>query len=120
MQASAPAIWLYYLAAQPGAQHKRMNPVDPNVAGSGAHLPRRRRELSPDDYVNGVLAGDRGVLARAITLIESASPLHQAQAQEVLQRVLPHTGRSQRIGITGVPGVGKSTFIERFGCFVIE
>src|SRR5581483_10645322 len=49
---------------------------------------------------------------------ESTSALHEAQAQEVLQRLLPHTGRSQRIGITGVPGVGKSTFIERFGCFL--
>jgi LAO/AO transport system kinase len=97
-----------------------MDPVDHNVSGNKANLPPRRRALSPDDYVSGVLAADRGVLARAITLVESTSPLHEAQAQEVLQRLLPHTGRSQRIGITGVPGVGKSTFIERFGCYLIE
>jgi LAO/AO transport system kinase len=60
------------------------------------------------------------LLARAITLIESTSPLHEAQAQELLQRLLPHTGKAQRIGITGVPGVGKSTFIESFGCFLVE
>jgi LAO/AO transport system kinase len=120
MQASAPVGWLFYLAAQMNARRMSMNRVDDNLAGSEANLPRRRKALSPDDYVSGVLAGDRGVLARAITLVESTSPLHEAQAQEVLQRLLPHTGRAQRIGITGVPGVGKSTFIERFGCYLIE
>jgi GTPase len=117
---SAPVNWLFWFATQLCAQSVRMNPVDHNNEGSEANLPRRRRQLSPDDYVSGVLAGDRAVLARAITLVESRSPIHEAQAQEVLQRLLPHTGRSQRIGITGVPGVGKSTFIERFGCFLIE
>jgi LAO/AO transport system kinase len=72
------------------------------------------------DYVSGVLAGDRGVLARAITLIESRSSLHERMAQEVLQGLLPHTGKARRIGITGVPGVGKSTFIEAFGCYLIK
>ena len=121
MQASAASIgWLCCFAAQCIGQPVRMNPVDQNVSGNEANLPRRRRLLSPDEYVSGVLAGDRGVLARAITLVESTSPMHEAQAQEVLQRLLPHTGRAQRIGITGVPGVGKSTFIERFGCYLIE
>lgn len=60
------------------------------------------------------------MLARAITLVESKSPLHEAQAQEVIHRVLPKTGKARRIGITGVPGVGKSTFIENFGCWLIE
>jgi LAO/AO transport system kinase len=87
---------------------------------TGVTAPRRPGLLSPDAYVSGVLAGDRGILARAITLLESTSPLHEAQAQEVLQRLLPHAGRSKRIGITGVPGVGKSTFIESFGCFLVE
>jgi LAO/AO transport system kinase len=73
-----------------------------------------------DDYVAGVLAGDRAILSRAITLIESESPLHEQKAQEVLQALLPHTGKSRRIGITGVPGVGKSTFIEAFGCHLIN
>jgi LAO/AO transport system kinase len=73
-----------------------------------------------EDYVAGVLAGDRAVLARAITLIESNSRKHETQAQEVLHRLLPHTGHAKLIGITGSPGVGKSTFIEALGCFLIE
>jgi LAO/AO transport system kinase len=72
--------------------------------------------LSTDDYVQGVLAGDRVILARAITLIESNSEKHFEQAQEVLRLLLPYTGKSIRIGITGVPGAGKSTFIETLGC----
>jgi LAO/AO transport system kinase len=96
-----------------------MNGADQNP-GRESLPPRRPAQLTPDDYVSGVLAGDRGVLARAITLIESRSPLHEVQAQEVLQRLLPHTGKARRIGITGVPGVGKSTFIETFGCFLVD
>lgn len=75
----------------------------------------KRRQMSVDDYVSGVRAGDRAVLARAITLIESRNPAHRRQAQEVLQALLPFSGDARRIGITGVPGVGKSTFIEAFG-----
>ena len=97
-----------------------MNRAEHNPGQREASLPRRRSALSPEEYVSGVLVGDRGVLARAITLVESTSPLHEAQAQEVLQRLLPHTGKSTRIGITGVPGVGKSTFIESFGCYLLE
>jgi LAO/AO transport system kinase len=81
---------------------------------------RRPPTLTVDDYVDGVLAGNRTVLARAITLVESGSRLHETQAQEILHRLLPHTGRARRVGITGVPGVGKSTFIETFGCFLLE
>jgi LAO/AO transport system kinase len=77
-----------------------------------------RRQLSAADYVEGVLNNDRVILARAITLIESNSPAHIEVSQEVLQHLLPHTGQSIRIGITGVPGVGKSTFIETFGSFL--
>jgi LAO/AO transport system kinase len=73
-----------------------------------------------EGYVAGVLAGDRAILARSITLIESQSPLHEKNAQEVLRRLLSHTGRARRIGITGVPGAGKSTFIEAFGCYLIQ
>lgn len=76
----------------------------------------RAARLGVDDYVEGVRRGDRAVLGRAITLVESTSSHHEALAQEVLQRLLPHTGRSRRVGITGVPGVGKSTFIESLGC----
>src|SRR5436190_19678261 len=73
---------------------------------------RRRRELTVDEYDAGVRAGDVAILARALTLIESSSPRHQPLAEELLTRLLPHTGRSVRVGITGAPGVGKSTFIE--------
>ena len=76
---------------------------------------RKRRELTTDDYLDGILKGDRVILSRAITLAESLNPEHQRMAQEVIERCLPHAGNSLRIGITGVPGVGKSTFIEAFG-----
>ncbi|CCG09052.1 methylmalonyl Co-A mutase-associated GTPase MeaB [Pararhodospirillum photometricum] len=72
--------------------------------------------LSLDDLVNGVLAGDRAVVARAITLVESRRADHQRLAQEMLTRLLPHAGRAHRVGLSGVPGVGKSTFIEGLGC----
>jgi LAO/AO transport system kinase len=80
----------------------------------------RRRELSLDDYEAGVRAGDVVVLARALTLIESNSPRHQALAEALLTRLLPHTGRAVRVGITGVPGVGKSTFIEALGLHLLR
>ena len=67
-----------------------------------------------------ILTGDRRALAKAITLVESQRPQDVETAQRLLKRVLPHTGNSIRIGITGVPGVGKSTFIEAFGQHVIE
>ena len=76
--------------------------------------------LSAAEYAAGILAGNRTVLGRAITLVESTLPTDQLLAQQVLQIVLPHTGRSLRIGITGVPGVGKSTFIEAMGRFLVE
>ncbi len=76
----------------------------------------RRAKLSVDDYARGVLAGDRTILGRAVTLIESNAPAHQEQAQQLLARLLPHTGKAKRVGITGIPGAGKSTFIEAFGC----
>ncbi len=73
-----------------------------------------RAKLTTEDYVDGVLAGDRTVLARAITLIESSNPAHRQVADQVLQELLPYVGRAHRIGITGVPGVGKSTLIDQF------
>ena len=80
----------------------------------------RRRTLRLEDYAAGVLARDPVILGRAITLIESNAPAHQVQAQELLVRLLPHTGRSRRVGITGIPGAGKSTFIEAFGCHLTD
>jgi LAO/AO transport system kinase len=78
------------------------------------------KRLPAADYAAGILAGNRTILGRAITLVESTLPADQALAQEVLQAVLPHTGRSLRVGITGVPGVGKSTFIEALGRYLVE
>jgi len=80
----------------------------------------RRRQLSIDDYVEGVLNNDRTLLARTITLVESNAPRHFDTAQEVLRRLLPHTGNSMRVGITGVPGAGKSTMIDELGTQLSE
>lgn len=74
-----------------------------------------KRELSLEEWVRGVRAGDRAVLGRAITLVESAHPEHRRQADALLAALLPHTGGAHRVGVTGVPGVGKSTFIEALG-----
>ncbi len=83
---------------------------------------RRKRavQLSVDDYVNGILRGDVTILSRAVTLVESVLPEHQAIAQEVVERCLPYSGKSVRVGITGVPGAGKSTSIDAFGMHVLS
>ena len=81
---------------------------------------KRRRTFSTDEYVEGILRGDITILSQAITLIESNKPEHYDQAQQIIERCLPHTGRSVRIGITGVPGAGKSTFIEAVGNMVVS
>jgi len=86
-----------------------------SAAAFSRRKPLKRRVLTAADYVRGIRAGDRTLLARAITLIESNNPAHEAVAQEVLRELLPHAGKSVRVGITGVPGVGKSTFIEALG-----
>lgn len=74
-----------------------------------------RKTLTLNDYLEGFKYRDRTVLARAITLVESRNPDHQSLAQELLKKLLPSTGNSYRVGISGTPGVGKSTFIEAFG-----
>lgn len=76
---------------------------------------KRPAKLTVDDYVEGILSGNRMMLSRAITLIESNAAAHFEMAQQVIQKVLPYTGKATRIGITGVPGAGKSTFIECLG-----
>ena len=80
----------------------------------------KRQQLSADDYVRGIREGNRSILARAITLIESNLPEHADLAQEIISQCLPYTGNSIRIGITGVPGVGKSSFIEAMGMYLIK
>ena len=79
---------------------------------------KRKRKLTTDEYVQGILEGNITILSQAITLIESNNPDNYAQAQEIIERCLPHAGRSVRIGITGVPGAVKSTFIEAVGNMV--
>jgi len=73
------------------------------------------RAIDVEGYAKGVLAGDRGMLSKAITLVESRRPDHRAQAQQLLVELLPHAGGAHRVGITGVPGAGKSTFIDALG-----
>jgi LAO/AO transport system kinase len=75
----------------------------------------RAKQNSVDDFVSNILAGNIAFLSRAITLVESTNEKHQQKANEILDHCLPHANNSVRIGITGVPGVGKSTFIESFG-----
>jgi LAO/AO transport system kinase len=83
-----------------------------------AFVRRRRPQLTTEQFVEGILARDIAVLSQAITLVESGNPAHQVQAQQIIEGCLPHAGRSVRIGITGVPGAGKSTFIEAIGSMV--
>ncbi len=72
------------------------------------------------EFIDGILSGNRMLLSRAITLVESTKWDHHEMAQDIIEGCLPHAGKSIRIGITGVPGVGKSTFIEAFGNYIIE
>lgn len=90
------------------------SPLNPRFQRRARHLP------TLDDLHDRVLEGDRTALALAITLVESTRTDHQALARRLVDRLMPHTGKSFRVGITGVPGVGKSTFIETFGKFLIR
>ncbi len=79
-----------------------------------------RRELTLDEYDVGVRSRDIAVLPRALTLIESNLARHQRQAEALITRLLPFTGQAMRVGITGAPGVGKSTFIEAVGLHLVR
>jgi LAO/AO transport system kinase len=99
--------------------------VNKGVAGVPAvnpYLPKRlqRRQYTPSEFVEGILQGNITILSQAVTLVESARPEHQQLAQEIIEHCLPHAGRSVRIGITGVPGAGKSTSIDAFGMYLIN
>lgn len=77
-------------------------------------------QISLDEIIEGIKKGDKRLLGKAITLVESKKQEHRALAEQLLQKIMPDTGKSVRIGITGVPGAGKSTFIENFGRLAIE
>ncbi|MFV0553729.1 MAG: methylmalonyl Co-A mutase-associated GTPase MeaB [Mangrovibacterium sp.] len=81
---------------------------------------KKRPSLTADQYVEGILKGDRTILSKAVTLVESSKKEHYDMAQQIIERCLPHSGKSIRIGITGVPGVGKSTTIEALGKHVTD
>jgi LAO/AO transport system kinase len=80
----------------------------------------RQEDLDANTLFEGIRAGNRALLSKAITLVESALTKHQKTAQDVIELCIPHAGNSKRIGITGVPGVGKSTFIEALGIYLTE
>lgn len=82
--------------------------------------PSNTRRLSAQAYIDGIVNGDRVMLARAISVVESVLPADDELGASILDGIMKHTGRSRRVGITGVPGVGKSTFIDRLGTFLIE
>jgi len=108
-----------------GAGSEFTSVVNPGVQGhTGSAVTTtpfvRRAEPTVEELVIGVLAGNRALLARAITLVESNAPRHRAIADEVVRQILPRAGGSIRIGISGPPGVGKSTFIDAWGCRLVE
>src|SRR5574344_543604 len=80
----------------------------------------KKQLLTVDEYVDGILKGNVTVLSQAVTLIESVRPEHESIAQEVIEKCLPYSGNSIRIGISGVPGAGKSTSIDVFGLHVLQ
>ena len=80
----------------------------------------RRRELTVAEMVDGIVKGDVTILSQAVTLVESVNPAHQQKAQEVIEKCLPYSGSSIRVGISGVPGAGKSTSIDQFGIHVLD
>ena len=103
------------LTVNKGVEHAPA--VNPNAF---RHIKKRRKlTLTADQYVEGILAGNITILSQAVTLVESARADHQLIAQEIIEKCLPHTGNSIRLGITGVPGAGKSTFIEALGMHII-
>jgi len=81
---------------------------------------RKARKFTPAEFVEGILKGDVSMLSQAVTLVESSLPEHQQLAQEVIEKCLPYSGKSVRLGITGVPGAGKSTFIEALGMHLVR
>ena len=79
---------------------------------------KKKNKLTVQQFIDGILKGDVTILSQAVTLVESSKAEHQELAQEIILKCLPYSGDSVRIGITGVPGVGKSTFIEAMGTYI--
>lgn len=98
-------------------QHRKEIPGIEQPLNLNTNIKRKRRPQldTPDVYVKGILNGDTVCLSKAITLLESLIPKHRELAQEIIKGCLPHSGRAIRVGITGVPGAGKSTFIDALG-----
>jgi len=122
----APFCYFYFFIFSGMEEHKKALKIQkgiehpPNVnpdvlSGKGN---RKRKQYSVEEYVSGILSGDRTILSRAITLTESSLFEHHDTIQAIIEKCLPYSGRSVRIGITGVPGAGKSTFIESFGLYL--
>ncbi|MAN58978.1 MAG: methylmalonyl Co-A mutase-associated GTPase MeaB [Flavobacteriaceae bacterium] len=101
---------------------KKGTPPIARVSAKVAHAVKRRRSQVRDinQLAKAILDGDKTALSQGITLLESTATKHQPQAKQLLEACLPHANRSLRIGITGVPGVGKSTFIEQFGMLLVS
>lgn len=91
-----------------------------SINPAGFDQANKKKSLALNDYVQGIRKSDRTILSQAITLIESTKTKHRELAQQIIEECLPESGNSIRIGITGVPGVGKSTFIESLGNFIIK
>jgi len=90
--------------------------INPEVlSGKGK---KSKKKYSVDEFISGILSGNRTILSQAITLTESSLPQHYETIQEIIEKCLPYSAKSVRIGITGVPGAGKSTFIETFGLYI--
>ena len=93
-------------------------PESVNMGAAAKIRSARQKNPSAEYYIEGILSGNRTILSQSITLIESSLDTHQKTAQNIIEKCLPYAGKSVRIGITGVPGVGKSSFIETFGTFL--
>ncbi len=91
-----------------------------NQAAAQRFLQKKRKTPSVDDFFNGIRNGDITLLSQAVTMVESSRPEHQKIAQKIIEKCLPYTGNSVRLGITGVPGAGKSTLIEALGMHIIN
>lgn len=100
----------------------KSTPATPQVSPASIEKIKayRKQQIPEEELAKELLKGNKTALGRAITLVESNQPLHQAKAEKLVEACLPHARKSLRIGITGVPGVGKSTFIEAFGSFLVD